>query len=123
MTKGMPYDQALAEADRAERKEQRRAGDLGKFTQGWRMLPEAARAHKQLWNRLENGVSVWIVSGRLVRSVDVDFTEGGHDSVYEFIPEGEVWIDDDVEEAERGYVLVQELRLVLQSGSRRVQPN
>jgi len=46
----------------------------------------------------------------VVRSVfDIDFTEGGHDYVYEFVPENEVWIDNDVEELERPYVLVHEL--------------
>jgi hypothetical protein len=63
-----------------------------------------------LWKRLENGLTVWIVNGRLVRSVfDVDFTAGGHDHVYEFVPENEVWIDDDIEEEERPYVLLHEL--------------
>ena len=53
---------------------------------------------------------MWIVSGRMVRSFfDIDFTEGGHDYVYEFVPEKEVWIDDDILEPERPYVLVHEL--------------
>jgi hypothetical protein len=47
-----------------------------------------------LWKKLENGVRVWIVNGRLVRSAfDIDFTAGGHDHVYEFVPEGEVWAE------------------------------
>ncbi len=29
--------------------------------------------------------------------------------MYEFVPEDEVWIDDDIEEGERGYVLLHEL--------------
>ena len=46
----------------------------------------------------------------MVRSAfDIDFTEGGHDYVYEFVPEKEVWIDDDILEPERRYVLVHEL--------------
>jgi hypothetical protein len=50
------------------------------------------------------------VNGRLVRSVfDIDFTAGGHDYVYEFVPENEVWIDDDIIETERGFVLLHEL--------------
>jgi hypothetical protein len=47
----------------------------------------------------------------LVRSVfDIDFTAGGHDHVYEFVPQGEVWIDDAIEEKERGFVLLHELQ-------------
>jgi hypothetical protein len=110
MAKGMPYDKALVVADRAERKERRRAGDLSLMTHRGKKLPEGKDVHKRLWRKLENGPSVWIVSGRLVRSVfDIDFTEGGHDYVYEFVPQNEVWIDDDIEESERGYVLVHEL--------------
>ena len=51
-----------------------------------------------------------MVDGRLVRSVfDIDFTEGGHEYVYEFIPENELWIDNDVKQYERGYVILHEL--------------
>jgi len=110
MSKGVPYEKALVEADRAERKERRRAGDLSHLTKRGRSLPEAIQVHKRLWKKLENGLSIWIISGRLVRSVfDIDFTEGGHDYVYEFVPEDQVWIDDDIEESERGYVLLHEL--------------
>jgi len=49
------------------------------------------KVHVRLWKKLETPVSVWIIDGRLVRSVfDVDFTEGGHDYVYEFVPQNEV---------------------------------
>jgi hypothetical protein len=110
MAKGVAYDKALAEADRAERKVRRLAGDVRRLTRGGKSLPSGADAHVRLWKKLENGVSVWIVSGRLVRSVfDIDFTAGGHDYVYEFVPEKEVWIDDDIEEPERAYVLLHEL--------------
>jgi hypothetical protein len=110
MTKGMPYEKALVEADRMERRERRRAGDVRKATHRGRQLPDASSVHERLWKKLENGVSVWVVNGRLVRSVfDIDFTAGGHDHVYEFVPEGEVWIDDAISEKERGFVLLHEL--------------
>jgi hypothetical protein len=110
MAKGMPYEKALPEADRAERKERRRAGDVSRLTHHGQKLPRGRDVHKRLWKKLENGVSAWIVNGHLVRSVfDIDFTAGGHDHVYEFVPENEVWIDDDIEEEERGYVLLHEL--------------
>jgi len=110
MSQGVPYNKALEEADRVERKERRRAGDVGRLTHHGKQLPGGKEAHQRLWKKLENGLSVWIVNGRLVRSVfDIDFTEGGHDYVYEFVPENEVWIDDAIEEKERGYVLLHEL--------------
>ena len=110
MERGLPYDKALEAADRTERKERRRAGDLKRLTRGGKKLPDGHDVHVRLWKKLENGVSVWIINGRLVRSAfDIDFTAGGHDYVYEFVPENEVWIDDDIEEQERGYVLLHEL--------------
>ena len=110
MAKGMPYEEALVKADQAERKERRRTGDLRFLTRRGKELPKGVQVHERLWKRLENGLTIWIVNGRLVRSVfDVDFTAGGHDHVYEFVPENEVWIDDDIEEEERGYVLLHEL--------------
>jgi hypothetical protein len=110
MAKGALYEDALTKADAVERRERRRAGDVRKLTHQGKELPDAAAVHERLWKKLENGVSVWIVDGRLVRSAfDIDFTAGGHDHVYEFIPNGEVWIDNDIEEKERGFVLLHEL--------------
>ncbi|MGA2368467.1 MAG: hypothetical protein ABSF74_07860 [Dehalococcoidia bacterium] len=110
MAKGISYDDAITKADVAEQAERRKAGDLARFTKKGQNLPDGAKVHVELWKKLEDGVSVWIVDGRMVRSVfDIDFTEGGHDHVYEFVPENEVWIDNDIEEQERGYVLLHEL--------------
>jgi hypothetical protein len=110
MSKGKSYQEAIVLADRVERKERRRSGDVRKATHNGKQLPDAAAVHERLWKTLENGVQVWIVNGRLVRSVfDIDFTAGGHDHVYEFVPKGEVWIDDDIIEKERGLVLLHEL--------------
>jgi len=110
MARGLPYGEALTKADLVERKERRRAGDRAKVTRQGRSLPDAAAVQERLWKRLENGVSVWIVNGRLVRSAfDIDFTAGGHDHVYEFVPPATVWIDDAIEQAERGFVLLHEL--------------
>jgi hypothetical protein len=110
MAKGMSYNDALVKGDAVERKERRRAGDINRLTHNGQKLPDAKSVHERLWKKLENGVSVWVVNGRLVRSVyNIDFTEGGHDHVYEFVPENEVWIDDAIEEPERGYVLLHEL--------------
>lgn len=109
MEKGVPYDSALEAADRLEMAERKKAGDMNRLAFDG-SLPDPAKVHVRLWKKLESGIRVWIVDGRLVRSVfDVDFTEGGHDHVYEFIPQNEVWIDNDLEEPERPYVLLHEL--------------
>ncbi len=110
MAKGIPYDDALTKADRVERRERRRAGDVDKVTHHGKELPDPKAVLEKLWKKQEDGVEVWIVNGRLVRSVfDIDFTAGGHDHVYEFVPQGQVWIDNDIEEKERGFVLLHEL--------------
>jgi hypothetical protein len=108
--KGVSYQKAITAAELEERKERRRSGDVSRMTEHGNKLPDGKDVHLQLWRKLRNGVSVWIIDGRLVRSVfDIEFTEGGHDHVYEFIPSNEVWIDNDVEEQERPYILVHEL--------------
>jgi hypothetical protein len=93
----------------AERAAREKSGDL-KRVLSETGLPDPAKVHLELWKKLENGVSVWMVNGRLVRSVfDLDFTLGGHDHVYEFVPADEVWIDNDASDAERPYILIHEL--------------
>jgi uncharacterized protein YoaH (UPF0181 family) len=110
MAAGMSYGEALTRADREERKERRRAGDVKILTHHGHKLPDGKDVHERLWKHLASGLNVWIINGRMVRSVfDIDFTEGGHDYVYEFVPENEVWIDDAITEPERGYVLLHEL--------------
>jgi hypothetical protein len=110
MAAGTPYPEAIEAANREERKERRRAGDVRRMTRNGAQLPDPQQFHERLWKQLENGIEVWIVNGRLVRSVfNIDFTAGGHDCVYEFVPDNEVWIDNDVSETERGLVLLHEL--------------
>jgi hypothetical protein len=110
MASCMEYGDALARADRVERRERRRSGDVRQVARQGKGLPAAGTVHERLWKKLENGVSVWVVNGRLVRSLfDIDFTAGGHDHVYEFVPENEVWIDDAIDEKERRFVLLHEL--------------
>ena len=110
MEKGVSYEKAIVEGDRIEHRERRRAGDVSKLTHHGKKLPEGRDVHERMWKRLENGLTIWIVNGRLVRSVfNIDFTEGGHDYVYEFVPQNEVWIDDAIVEQERPYVLLHEL--------------
>lgn len=119
MKRGMDADAARKRADKAEGEERKRAGDVRKLTRSGRVLPDPAKVHRRLWKKLENGVSIWIVNARLVRSVfDDDFASGGHDYVYEYVPENEVWIDDTLKAAERPYALLHELheRGLMQKG-------
>jgi hypothetical protein len=109
MLEGKSYDVARRAACAAERRMRAKSGDIQKVAPG-KSLPDPSRVHVRLWKTLPSGVQVWIVKGRLVRSVfDIEFTEGGHEHVYEYVPHGEVWIDDDVEEIEKGFILFHEL--------------
>jgi len=110
MAGGLDYEMAHRKANEYERKLRITAGDLHKVRDG-KDLPQPTKCHTRLWKKLGNGVTVWYVKGRLVRSVfNIDFTEGGHEHVYEFVPHNEIWIDDDLQQDEVAYVLFHELR-------------
>lgn len=113
MAEGVDYDSALDRADDVE-KALRAASPLGQ--EAARLLRTGStaelirRIHRKRLARYRNGVQVWLVDGELVRDAFfVDFTEGGHDRVYGFIPPGEVWLDDDVVPRERDFILLHEL--------------
>lgn len=68
------------------------------------------RIYLKLLKRAPNDLAIWLVDGSLVRSLFyVDFTEGGHDLVYDFVPKKEVWIDNDIFPKERKFVLLHEV--------------
>jgi len=111
MAGGMPYDQALEHADRKELKERRKADFIQKgAATGPAKAEIVARIHKTLLETYSRRLKIWVADGRLVRDVFfIDYTEGGHDMVYKFIPAREVWLDDDLEPGERKFVLLHEV--------------
>lgn len=71
---------------------------------------ESGGVKKKLLQVTDTGLSVWLVDGKKVRSnYSLDFTQGGHDRVYDFIPRHEVWIDDDLSLGERPAVILHEI--------------
>ena len=49
-------------------------------------------------------MKVWVVRGWLVRSIfDCNFTAGGHNRIYEYVPKNEVWIDDALSSIEKKF--------------------
>ncbi|PIU22388.1 MAG: hypothetical protein COT14_01375 [Candidatus Diapherotrites archaeon CG08_land_8_20_14_0_20_30_16] len=53
---------------------------------------------------------MWLVNGRAVRDLFyTDFTHGGNDKVYKFVPKYEIWLDDNLSPAERRFAAVHEL--------------
>jgi hypothetical protein len=106
--KGASHREARFLANQKEAAARRKGGDLLNVL-GKKSYPLMSRIHKKLLQKIGD-LSVWQVSGRLVRSVfDLDFTAGGHDYVYSYVPDNEIWIDDDVSDAELLYVVLHEL--------------
>ena len=65
---------------------------------------------KKLRKYCTDSVKVLLVNGKIVRDVFyVDFTEGGHHYVYNFVPKSEVWIDDSLNPLEYDYVIFHEV--------------
>lgn len=106
MSRGMPYAEALEKADLIEKRERNKALLLKGVTR----KETGKKIHKRLLKKYSKSVAVWIVDGEIVRTLfNIDFTEGGHDKVYHFIPAREVWVDDDLEADQRKYVILHEL--------------
>ncbi|MFH1585251.1 MAG: hypothetical protein ABIB79_00605 [archaeon] len=109
--KGRRYKQAVDMAERAEKRERAKseiAKTAHKKLGKGQSIAEDIYKRKMVCNN--SHLKVWIVNGELVRDqFFIDFTEGGHDKVYHFIPEGEIWIDDDISPKERKFVLLHEV--------------
>ncbi|HIH26179.1 hypothetical protein J4476_06195 [Candidatus Woesearchaeota archaeon] len=105
LKKGDGYDYALGVADKFE-KLFRLKHEKIKFDK----KTIIKKVHLTLLKKFSKKIKVYIVNGRLVRDYFfIDFTEGGHDMVYDFVPKNEVWIDDDIRRTERDFVLLHEL--------------
>jgi len=110
MARGKSYDEASEIANRAERAERNKSRKLKKLKRTRKREILIKKVHKKLLKKFSNGIKIWIVKGDLVRSLFfIDFTEGGHDKVYKFIPEKEIWIDDDLYYKEIPLVIIHEL--------------
>jgi len=109
MKDGWSYERALEMADMQERLERLRSKDIKKLLEKVNFLPPNS-VHEKRIGETKNGISVWVVDGKIVRSVYfVDFTEGGHDLVYSFVPDKQVWLDNDLKTAEKPFILLHEL--------------
>ncbi|MBI4896151.1 MAG: hypothetical protein HY832_01240 [Candidatus Aenigmarchaeota archaeon] len=108
MAAGMSEDKARKKACALEKQQRQRSPVVQRLMKADKS--EIVRTiHKRLLYQ-EKNLNVWLVNGDLVRSLfSVNFTEGGHDLVYSFVPKNEVWIDDDLSPQERPVVLIHEL--------------
>jgi hypothetical protein len=68
------------------------------------------RVRKKVLKGYGKKIKVWVVNGELVMDFFyIDFAGGGHDKVFRFIPENEVWLDDDISARERKFILLHEV--------------
>jgi hypothetical protein len=112
MKKGYTHDTALKKADQIEQKERRKSAYFKRYFKKKKLTKKETidKIHKKLLKKYSNKIKVWIINGELVRDLFfIDFTEGGHDKVYNFVPENEIWLDDDLSKGEMKFVLLHEI--------------
>jgi hypothetical protein len=112
MSKGVSHKDAVKAANRIERRERSKSKLMKKELKIKKSKGNVLKTvYKKLIDEYKNRkIKIWIVNGEVVRDLFfVDFTEGGHDKVYGFIPKNEVWIDDDLDLGERKFVILHEL--------------
>lgn len=111
MRDGASYDEAIGKADSLEQLERLKKDFLLKLKQEIYSLFDAVPEEvyvKKLIN--VGGLDVVVINGKAVRDLYyIEFTEGGHHFVYDFVPVKEVWLDDDLSAGEREFVLLHEL--------------
>ena len=57
--------------------------------------PQKWKKFSPEFTKLAKGINVYIVDGDFVRSnINVDFVEGGHHCVYDYIPKDEIWVEN-----------------------------
>jgi hypothetical protein len=110
MKEGKSYEEAVEAADFVELEARNKTPKIMKLGKKAMDRDEVLKkVHKELYSEYGE-LKVWIVDGELVRSaIYINFTEGGHDKVYPFVPENEIWIDDDLSRDEMKFVLLHEL--------------
>lgn len=97
------HDMAL-KAEKAERYKSSRFKDIV-----YEPSDKLDKIRKRLIAKV-GGLEVWEVDGELVRDLLFeDFTQGGHDLVYSWIPKNNIWIDDDISSKEEDHVIFHEI--------------
>ncbi|MCX6749868.1 MAG: hypothetical protein NTZ83_00245, partial [Candidatus Pacearchaeota archaeon] len=112
VSKGTSYNKARNIANRIQKRERAKSKLMRKELKIKKNKENIIKTvYKSLIKEYSLGkLKILVVNGELVRDLFfIDFTEGGHDKVYSFIPENEIWIDDDLELDERKFVILHEL--------------
>jgi len=109
MKSGIVYEKAIEKADLIEKRERSKVRLIKNLNSKENKELVLKKIKKELLKKYSKDIKVWVIRGDLVRDLFfIDFTEGGHDKVYPFIPEKEIWIDDDINMRERKFILLHE---------------
>jgi len=102
MSLGRSWEDALKSGAEVERKERSKV---------YRMDQPPKDPHSYELEYLGDGygAKIYLIDGEKVRTfLDPDFTEGGHDQVYSYVPPKTIWLDNDLPPTEIDPVLVHE---------------
>jgi hypothetical protein len=109
MRKGVTQRQAFDAGNAEEKAERAKSAEYSKALTK-KGEPSLKQIHEKLLGKTKKGLSVYLISGSLVRDFyKVNFVSGGHGLVYDFVAEDEVWLDDGMDLSEIPYVLLHEL--------------
>lgn len=111
MSRGISYSKALKIADKLEERERKKSILVRRIRKKHLQKQEIVnKIHKRLLAKYSKKVKIWLVNGELVRDIFLlEYAEGGHDKVYHFIPKDEIWIESNLSEKERKFIILHEL--------------
>lgn len=121
MDSGKTYKEANEKGDIFEKKQRLNSPEYEKLAKNNPDKKELLdKVKKEIIKKYSGKIKVWLVDGNLVRDIFlVNYTEGGHDKVFPFIPKNEVWIEQAISPAERKFIILHELheRHLMSSGT------
>lgn len=112
MAEGKTFDQARKYANKIEKRERANSKLYKQMRKKIEHKKEIIKKiHKKLLKKYsKNKIKIWIVNGEIIRNLFFsEFTEGGNDQIYSFVPKGEIWLDDDLSPKEIKFVLLHEI--------------
>ncbi|MCX6735623.1 MAG: hypothetical protein NTZ13_00895 [Candidatus Parcubacteria bacterium] len=112
MEEGLSLEKAAEKANAQEQKDRRHSPRIQKILDSHHKRKEALeKIHKEkLTEWCTEYLTVWRIDGGIVRALYmVDYADGGHDLVYDFVPKNEIWIEEVLDENERKFILLHEM--------------
>jgi hypothetical protein len=112
LDKGLGYEAAKAIGDRAEKKQRMTVLHIGQRKPVKESREDILKEIHQtlLTDYPTTNLKIWLIDGKVVRDhYLLDYADGGHDRVYDFIPDNEIWLENTLSKAEIPFILVHEL--------------